>query len=76
LRLFVAVDRTSKLEFLGARIRSRSAFQGPISGSGWTSRSYSNDVAPDRGTLRTTFRDTLDAAPRRREGLWSGWSTA
>src|SRR5207237_10006609 len=27
-------------------------------GRGWTSRSYANDVAPDRTTLRTVFRDT------------------
>jgi hypothetical protein len=28
-------------------------------GRGWTSRSYSKDVSPDRSTLRTVFRDTL-----------------
>src|SRR5260221_9898706 len=28
-------------------------------GRGWTSRSYSNEVSPDRSTLRTVFRDTF-----------------
>jgi hypothetical protein len=38
---------------------SSSSVQRPSFGRGWTSRSYSNDVSPDRSTLRTVFRDTL-----------------
>src|SRR5947208_2487267 len=37
---------------------SSSAVHRPSFGRGWTSRSYANDVAPDRTTLRTVFRDT------------------
>src|SRR5438874_11211427 len=37
---------------------SSSAIHRPSFGLGWTSRSYANDVAPDRTTLRTVFRDT------------------
>src|SRR5437588_448726 len=38
---------------------SRSAVHRPNFGRGWTSRSYSKDVSPDRRTLRTVLRDTL-----------------
>jgi hypothetical protein len=31
---------------------------GPIFGMGWTDRSYSKDVAPERITFRTTLRET------------------
>src|SRR6266446_4956952 len=37
---------------------SSSAVHRPSFGRGWTSRSFANDVAPDRTTLRTVFRDT------------------
>ena len=42
------------------RIRS-SLIHGPIFGSGWTSRSYSNDAAPDRSILRTIFPKTFSS---------------
>src|SRR4051812_9897060 len=38
---------------------SSSAVHRPSFGRGCTSRSYSAEVAPDRRTLRTVFRDTL-----------------
>src|SRR5690348_15955337 len=46
---------------LVASIRSRSARQGPSFGSGWTSREYSKQVAPERSTLRTVLRDTFSS---------------
>ena len=41
--------------------RSRSPCQAPSFGRGCTARSYSNDVAPDRRTFRTVFRDTFSS---------------
>jgi hypothetical protein len=38
---------------------SSSTVHRPSFGRGWTLRSYSNAVSPDRSTLRTVFRDTF-----------------
>ena len=38
---------------------SSSAAHRPSFGRGWTARSYSNEVSPDRSTFRTVFRDTF-----------------
>src|SRR5215217_2178697 len=40
---------------------SRTAVHRPSFRRGWTFRSYSKEVAPERSTFRTVFRDTLRA---------------
>src|SRR5215211_7536708 len=42
-------------------MRSRSPCQAPSFGRGCTARAYSKDVAPDRRTFRTVFRDTFSS---------------
>ena len=51
----------SALGFVVASILSRSARQGPSFGSGWTSRAYSKQIAPERSTLRTVLRETFSS---------------
>src|SRR5580693_1094366 len=58
MRISVSRSRPALVVF-PASSSSRSAVHRPSFGSGWTSRSYSKDVSPDRSTLRTVFRDTL-----------------
>ena len=58
MRISVSCSRAG-LAALPANSSSRSAVHRPSFGRGWTSRSYSKDVAPDRSTLRTVFRDTF-----------------
>jgi hypothetical protein len=45
------------LTALPASKSSSSAVHRPSFGRGWTSRSYSNDVSPDRSTRRTVLRE-------------------
>src|SRR5205085_7251176 len=49
------------LASLSDSIRSRSPSHAPSFGRGCTARAYSKDVAPDRRTLRTVFRDTFSS---------------
>src|SRR3984893_14266680 len=42
-------------------MRSRSPCHAPSFGHGCTARVYSKDIAPDRKTLRTVFRDTFSS---------------
>ena len=58
IRISVSCSRAA-LVALPASSASSSSVQRPSFGRGWTSRSYSNDVSPDRSTLRTVFRDTF-----------------
>src|SRR5262249_39247221 len=59
-RIRVSRSRALFASFV-ASIRSRSARQGPSFGSGWTSRAYSKQVAPERSTLRTVLCDTFSS---------------
>lgn len=55
--LFVYPDQRQTLPRRSTRNNSpRRSFHGPIFGSGGTSRSYRNDVSPERRILRTVFR--------------------
>src|SRR5215216_1277607 len=58
LRISVSCSRADLAAFPTSS-SSRSAVHRPSFGRGWTSRSYSKDVSPDRSTLRTVFRDTF-----------------
>ena len=57
--IFAELDRIAPPTAVLASNSSSSAVHRPSFGLGWTSRSYSNEVAPDRRTLRTVFRDTF-----------------
>ena len=57
MRISVNCSRAGLTALLLSRFSS-SAVHRPSFGRGWTFRSYSNDVSPDRRTLRTVFRDT------------------
>src|SRR5215210_8246608 len=58
MRISVNCSRKG-LVVLPSNSSSSSAVHRPSFGRGCTSRSYSAEVAPDRRTLRTVFRDTL-----------------
>ena len=58
----ISVSRSrAGFAWLATQQPSSSAFHGPSFGSGCTSRSYSNAVAPERSTLRTVFRETCSS---------------
>jgi hypothetical protein len=57
IRIRVSCPRAG-LAALLSRSLSSSVVHRPNFGRAWTLSSYSNDVSPDRNTLRTVFRDT------------------